>query len=503
MKSTSGHRPATLAVLSLSLLLIGIDNTVLYLALPSVARHLHGGEQSLQWIADAYALVFAGLLLVGGSAADRHGRREALGAGLGLFALGSVGAAFAPSVAALLVARVVMGAGGALIMPATLSTVRATFPEERRTQAIATFSAVTGASFAVGPLIGGWLLANFWWGSVFLVNVPVVAVALIGVFTVVPPSRDPDAPRADLPGGILGSVAIGSCVFAIIEAPSRGWTSSPVIAAAALAVALGVIFVWCERTSSHPMLDLSLLRNRRFVAPVVVGGILSFALVGAIFVVVQYLQLVRGYTPLQAGVRTLPTAVAVVIAAPLGALARTRFGARATVSVGLAATAIGLFVVARTTPTTGYPPLGVAMVLVGLGIGAALTVATDEVLAALPARSAGVGAAFNDTMIEVGAALGVAVIGSALASGYASAMTRSGSHLSITSALASPTPPGHAVVVAAHAAFVHGLDQGLLVAAVVAVIGSAVAAVALRDRAPATVATADSALHTLCSADAA
>ena len=311
------RRWATLGVLCVSLLVIGLDNTILNVALPTLSRDLQASESQLQWIVDAYTLVFAGLLLTAGSLGDRLGRRRALVAGLAVFAGGSLWAAWSSSPGELMAARGVMGAGGAFIMPSTLSVLTNSFRDPaERTKAIGIWAAVSGVGIVLGPACGGWLLEHYWWGSVFLVNVPIALGAIVAARWLVPESRDPAAPRTDYLGAALSIAGLATLVWAIIEAPTKGWTSQPVLTAFALAAVLLTGFTVWERRAPEPMLNLTFLRSARFSAAAVSVTLAFFALFGSVFFLSQYLQFVLGYTPLETGVRVMPVAT-LVIGAPL------------------------------------------------------------------------------------------------------------------------------------------------------------------------------------------
>ena len=418
-----GHdrRWLTLAVLCVSLLVIVIDNTIVNVALPTLQRDLGTSISGLQWVVDAYTLVFAGLLLTFGAFGDRFGRKGALIVGLVIFAAASSAAAFASGVNQLVGARAVMGVGAALIMPATLSIITNVFTDAReRAIAIGIWSGVAGMAIALGPVVGGFLLEHFWWGSVFFVNVPIVAGALIAGRFLVPSSRSPEALPIDWVGAVLSIVGLVSLVWGIIEAPTDGWTSAPILGAFAVAVLALTAFVAWERRVEHPMLDVGFFRNPRFTAASLTVTLVFFALIGFVFLATQYLQFVLGYTPLQAGIRTLPFAVAMMIVAPASSKLVEWAGTKRIVVTGMLVFTSGLLVASTSTVTSGYPRIAIAMVLLGSGMGLALAPSTESIMGSLPLDKAGVGSAVNDTSREVGAALGVAVVGSLLSSIYGS-----------------------------------------------------------------------------------
>jgi EmrB/QacA subfamily drug resistance transporter len=481
----------TLAVMCLSLMVIGVDNTILNVALPTLVRDLDASTSQLQWIVDAYTLVFAGLLLTAGSLGDRFGRRRALAVGLVIFGVGSVASAMAGSADRLIVTRAVMGIGGALIMPATLSIISNVFtvPAERA-RAIAVWAGFSAMGIAIGPLSGGWLLEHFWWGSVFMVNIPIVALALLGGRLFVPESRDP-APRGlDPVGAVLSIVGLVALVWAIIEAPVHGWAHGTTLGAFALAVVLLGAFVAWERRTDHPMLDVRVFANPRFTAASTGVTMVFFALFGSAFVQTQYLQFVLGYDALEAGLRVAPIALVLMVTAPISARLVERVGTKAVVASGLAIVSMALLVLAFATVTSGYAPVLASMVVMGIGMGMTMAPATESIMGSLPRAKAGVGSAVNDTTRQVGGVLGVAIVGSLLASTYASSLgtgvpeaARSsvGAALRLAGDLGGTEGP--ALALAAKSAFVDGMHVGVVVAAGVALFGSTVALAFLPSRA--------------------
>ncbi len=420
-----GHprRKQILLVLCLSLLAGVIDNTVLNTALPTLARVLHAGTSSLQWIVDAYTLCFAALLIPAGALGDRYGRRASLVGGLSVFALGSLAAALAPTAGVLILDRVVMGFGAAFIMPATLSILNAVFPPRERAQAIAAWSAVAGVGVIVGPTLGGLLLAHFWWGSVFLVNVPIVVVALAGVLFVVPETAEPGRRSLDVVGTVLVGGALVALVDAIIEAPIRGWTGIGTLAEAGAGLATLAIFVWWELRVPHPLIDLRIFSSRAFSAASGSITVTFFALFGSLFVFTQYLQLVHGYSPLSAGVRALPFAFATGAISPLSPMLATRLGNRFVVSAGLALMGLGLLDLSTARVDSGYPALALAVAIMGAGMGLVMAPASSTIMTTVPAHQASAGSAVNDTIREVGGTLGVAIVGSLTAAVYRSRLS--------------------------------------------------------------------------------
>jgi EmrB/QacA subfamily drug resistance transporter len=489
-----GHprRRQILLVMCLSLLVVVIDNTILNTALPTLARVLHAGTGSLQWITDAYTLCFAALLIPAGALGDRYGRRISLIAGLSVFALGSVAAAFSTGTGTLIAARVVMGLGATFVMPATLSILNAVFPPRDRPQAIAAWSAVAGVGIVIGPTLGGLLLTHFWWGSVFLINVPLVVLALAGVLLVVPETAEPGGHRPDLAGTLLVAVSLVAIVDAIIEAPARGWTAGLTLAEVGAGLAALATFIWWELRAAHPLIDLRIFAHRAFSASAAAVTVIFFALFGSLFVLTQYLQLVHGYSPLAAGVRALPFAFAMAAVSPLSPVLTRHLGARVIMPAGLALMGLGLLDLSAAHVHTSYPPLAAAVAIMGAGMGLVMAPASTTIMATVPSRQAGAGSAINDTIREIGGALGIAVIGSLSAAAYSSRLgsVLRGAHVpgavahlatgSVAAADMMSSRAGGAagaeLAGAAHLAFVQAMSLGLRVAAAIA-LAAAVAAV--------------------------
>jgi EmrB/QacA subfamily drug resistance transporter len=485
------RRWLTLGVLSLSLVIIGLDNTILNVALPTLVRELEATASELQWMVDAYVLVFAGLLLTMGALGDRFGRKLALTSGLVIFGAASVFAAFAGSATALIAARALMGVGGALIMPATLSIITNIFTGQERGRAISIWAAVAGLGIVIGPMLGGWLLQHFWWGSVFLVNVFIVALALILGFFLVPESKDPHATPLDPAGAVLSIAALGLLVYAIIEAPGLGWTNPVVSGMFGLSFVLLGAFFWWENRTVHPMLRLEFFKNPRFSAASGAIFLVFFAMFGTVFLLTQYLQFVLRFTPLEAGVRILPIAT-MVVAAPLAARLVEKIGSKIVVSSGLGIVAIAMGLLALIDIDSGYSHVAWSLAILGVGMGLAMAPATESIMGSLPLAKAGVGSAMNDTTRQVGGALGVAILGSLLTSAYGASMESVLSRLpdeaasiaadSIGGALAVAAKIGDAgtpLLAAANEAFVGGMSTAVWVAAAVALVGAVVTALFL------------------------
>ena len=495
-----GHprRRQILLVLCLSLLVVVIDNTILNTALPTLARTLHAGTSGLQWIADAYTLCFAALLIPAGALGDRYGRKLSLLGGLTVFALGSTLAAFAGGTGTLIVARVVMGLGAAFVMPATLSILNSVFPPRERPQAIAAWSAVAGVGIVIGPTLGGLLLSHFWWGSVFLINVPLVAIALAGVILAVPETAEPSGHRLDIPGVLMVAGALVAIVDAIIEAPDRGWIAPSTLAEVAVGVAALGAFVWWELRVAHPLIDLRIFASRPFTTAAASVTVIFFALFGSLFLLTQYLQLVHGYSPLSAGLRALPFAAAMGAMSPVSTVLAQRLGSRVVVPAGLALMGFGLLDLSTAGVHTSYPPLAVAVAIMGAGMGLVMAPASSTIMTTVPAHQAGAGSAINDTIREVGGALGVAIVGSLAAAAYRSRLAgvmvthhvpAAVTHAATGSVAAADIVgrqiggiPGGELVGAAHDAFVSSMSLGIRVAAAVALVSAIAAAFALPRR---------------------
>src|SRR3954453_9838035 len=415
-----------LAVMCTSLAVISLDNTVLNVAIPSLVKNLDASTSQLQWIIDGYTLVFAGLLLTMGSLGDRFGRKGALSTGLAIFGVGSLASAFAGSATVLILTRCLMGVGGALIMPATLSLLTNIFHDPKeRARAIGVWAAVAGAGGAVGPVLGGLLLRHFWWGSVFLINVPVIIVAFTAGRFLLPVSRDPSAPKLDPLGAVLSVAGLVLVLWGIIEAPAKGWSDPSVVFGfiGGLVVLSGFV-VW-ELTTDHPMLDVRFFENRRFTAANAAITMIFFAMFGSMFLITQYLQIVLGYSPLEAGLRMLPMALVMLAVAPNSPRLVERIGTKIVVGVGLAMAALGLFLASSVPATNGYPHLVISMAVLAFGMGLVMAPATESIMGSLPRSKAGVGSAMNDTTRQMGGAVGVAVIGSIFAISYRPAVTHS------------------------------------------------------------------------------
>ncbi|MGD0945030.1 MAG: MFS transporter [Acidimicrobiales bacterium] len=415
----SRNRRVILAVLCISLLIVSLDNTILNVALPVIVRAMHASSSSLQWIVDAYAIVFAGLLLVAGSLGDRLGRKWVFMAGLLIFATGSAVSAFSGTTDRLIAARASMGIGGAAIMPSTLSILTNTFTEAHdRARAIGIWSGTTGLGVAIGPVAGGWLLAHFWWGSVFLINVPIALLGLLATVWFVPNSKDPNTKPSDPVGAGLSIVGMALLLWGIIEAPDRSWTSPLILGAIGAAVVVLAGFATWERHSSHPMLQMSFFSSRRFSAAVSAMGLVMFALMGGLFLLTQYLQFSLGYSAFQTGLRIAPIAGVLLVMAPLSSMLVRFVGTKPVVFTGMALVALGFGLLSHVTVQDTYMDVLPAFFLIGSGTGLAFAPCTESVMGSLPLDQAGVGSATNGASLQTGGALGVGVLGSLLNTRY-------------------------------------------------------------------------------------
>ena len=417
-------KPLILVALLLAAFAINLDTTIVNVALPTLVRQLHASTSQLQWVVDAFNLLFASAVLAAGSLSDRFGRKGMLLAGLSVFGAASLAGGLTDTSGALIAARAVMGVGAAMVFPSTLSMLTNVFSERReRALAIGLWGAITGAAIALGPIVGGWLLQLFDWRSVFFAMAPIAALAGVLAARYVPTSRDPHAPRTDRLGFALSTAMVGLLVYTIIEAPNHGWVSAPTLGGFALTAVLLAAFVAWERRTERPMLDLSLFANPRFAAASASVAISFFALSGFIFLVTQYFQFLKGYGPLSTGVRLLPVASCVAIFSILGARLAVRLGTKLVVATGLFSMAAFYLWVTTAAAGTGYGTIAAQMVVLGTGMGLTSAPATEAIMGVVPKAKAGGGSAVNDATRLLGGTLGVAVIGSVYASLYASRLT--------------------------------------------------------------------------------
>jgi EmrB/QacA subfamily drug resistance transporter len=497
-----GQRWRVLGVLCLAVFAINIDTTIVNVALPALVRQLGPSTTSLQWIVDAYNLAFAGLVLAAGSLSDRFGRKGALVLGLAIFGGATTAGAFGTTTGELILARVAMGVGAAIIFPNTLSVLTNVFTDRaERAKAIGAWGATSGMAVAFGPIIGGWLLEHFWWGSTFLAMAPPAAIALLLVLFLVPTSRDPAAPRLDGLGLTLSTVTIGLLIYTIIEAPAHGWTGQGTLAGFAGAAVALVVFVWWERRVAQPMLDIELFKNLRFSAASGAISVAFFALFGFIFLITMYFQFLHGYSPFSTGVRLIPVAIGLGVSSGAGPSLAVRLGNNTVVGAGLALMAAGFAWISTSSAHTSYIEIVAQMLVSSAGIGFATAPATEAIMGAVHKNKAGVGSAVNDANRLFGGTLGVAVIGSVFASIYVHAIVTSRAASLIPEPLLtqSKNSVGAALQGAAHLAqsdhhaagllaaaashaFFDGFQFGCLVAAGVALVGAVLVVIVLPAR---------------------
>jgi EmrB/QacA subfamily drug resistance transporter len=489
-------KPVILVALLLAAFLVNLDTTLVNVALPAMVRELHATTTQLQWVVDAYNLVFAALLLTFGSLSDRYGRKGMLLAGLAVTGAATLAGGFTTSPAQLIAARSVMGLGAAMTFPATLSLISNVFTGRReRARAIGLWGAIAGVAIAMGPIVGGWLLQHYSWAAIFIAMAPVAGAAAILVVLAVPASKAPDAAAPDIPGLVLSSATMALLVFTIIEAPTYGWTAARTLAGFAASAVLLAAFIIRERRAAHPMLDVRIFRNPRFSAASGAVTVSFFTLFGFIFLMTQYFQFVRGYGPLSTGVRLLPVALAVGAGSVAGTQLAVRAGTKLIVTTGLVAMAAFYgWVAATTSATLSYGIISAQMVVYGLGMGLTSAPATESIMGAISAAKAGVGSAVNDSTRLIGGTLGVAVIGSVYASVYGSRLTATipaavpgriaaVAHQSVGAAytaagkIAALGHPalGLALQHSSTNAFLRGLTIGVLVAGGVAAVGAVLA----------------------------
>jgi len=507
------RKPLILVSLLVAAFAINLETTMVNVALPSLVREIHSNTTQLQWIVDAYNLVFAALLLTAGNLSDRLGRKGMLMSGLAVFGAASVAGAFATNPTQLIVARAVMGMGAAMTFPATLSLLTNVFTQRKeRASAIGLWGASAGVAIALGPIVGGWLLEQYAWSSIFIAMGPVAAIGIVMVAFTVPTSRDVDAGHIDVSGLILSALATGTLVYTIIEAPTYGWGTVRTLTGFVVAAGLLCIFILREARAERPMLDVRLFKNMRFSAASGAVTVAFFALFGFIFLMTQYFQFIRTYSPLSTGVHLLPVAISVGAGSVIGTKLAVKFGTKLIVTLGLALTTVFyLWVSASISTTIPYSIIACQMVVYGIGMGFTSAPATESIMGAVSLRQAGVGSAVNDTTRLLGGTLGVAVIGSVYASLYANHIANSvpaavpkqivttlqqsigaaqavANHLALTGHVVTARALNHV----ADDAFIHGLSVGCLVGAGVAVAGAVLASIFLPAQPPGVDTTLDS-----------
>ncbi|MGW3207337.1 MFS transporter [Streptomyces sp. NPDC001135] len=474
-----------LGALVASMLVLGFDTTILNVALPTMAGQLGATTGQQQWMADAYVVVFAALMLPAGLLGDRFGRRRMLITGLVVFLAGSVLGTLAGEVTVVTAARAVMGVGAALIMPLAMSVLPSLFTPDEQGKAIALVSTGSALGMPLGPIIGGWLLEHFWWGSIFLINVPMVAIAVLACVFLLPETRDPATPRVDALSTAFTTAGLGALIYAIIEAPDRGWGDPLVLGMFAGAAVLLTGLVLRSRRVERPMLDMTLLAHRGFLLNTVAATLVMFVLSGLMFVLPPYLQAVLGNDTLGTGLRMLPMVLGLSVAAKLAPPVTARFGARASVTAGLVVLAFAALLGSRTTTDSGYGFTALWLTIAGLGFGFALVPAMTGALATLPRDRAGSGSGLLMTLRQVGSAIGIALLGSLLANAFrdrldvtglpAPAAHTAGDSVVAARLIAEKTHSAH-LAASANSAYVHGTTVVLLVCGAAALVSALLAA---------------------------
>lgn len=482
-----------LAALVASMLVLGFDMTILNVALPTMAGQLDASTGEQQWMADAYIVVFAALMLPAGLLGDRFGRRRMLITGLGIFLMGSLLGTLVDSVELVVVARAVMGMGGALVMPLALAVLPALFAPGERTKAIGIVSAASALGAPLGPIIGGWLLDHFWWGSIFLINVPMVAIGITACVFLLPETTDPSSPRVDVASTALTAAGLGALIYGIIEAPVRGWGDPLVLGMFGGAAVLIAALVLRERRIPRPMLDMALLRNRGFLLNTLAATLVMFVLSGLMFVLPQYLQAVLGHDAFGTGVRMLPMMGGLLVAAKGAEPVVRRFGPRAVISAGLVVLAFAALLGSRTTIDSGYGFTALWLTIAGLGFGFAVVPSMDSALGALPVERAGSGTGLLMTVRQVGSAVGIALLGSLLAGVYVDRLDTGKLPAGAAQTAGDSVVAAHAVadrlgvprlIASADEAYIDGMATVLLVSGIAALVTALLVAALLPKATP-------------------
>ena len=502
MTGPYARRWSALIVLCLSLLIVVMANTSLIVAAPDMTTDLGLSSSDLQWVIDGYTVPYAALMLVLGSIGDKYSRRGALVTGLVIFAGGSVMGSLVHETGLVIAARAVMGVGAAVVMPATLSLLVAIFPRSERARAITAWTATSGLAIAVGPLVAGWLLEDHAWGSTFLINVPIALVAVVGALVLVPPSKAGTMGRIDYVGGLLSIVSVGSLVYAIIEGPHFGWGAGPVTAAVVAAVGLPAFVAW-ELRHPHPMLDVRKFAQRPFSGSMMAVLFFFFGTFGAIYYATQFLQFVLGYNALETGVRLLPLAGAVFLGAAVTGRLTPKLGMKPMVVTGMVLGTVGVLLLTQVDKASGYGDFLPTMMLLGFAIGLSVSPATDTIMGSFPENELGVGGGANDTALELGGSLGIAILGSLLGTTYKDKLTdlvggqlpaaaldtakdSVGGGLAVAQQIARTPSAGpqqaQALVDAVHEAFAHGVVQTSLVGGIIMAAGTLIVLAVLPGR---------------------
>ncbi|HEY7484852.1 MAG TPA: DHA2 family efflux MFS transporter permease subunit [Streptosporangiaceae bacterium] len=492
MTNSGARKWWTVSALVLATLAVGFDVTILSLALPALATDLHASTAELQWFVSAYTLVFAAGMIPAGMLGDRYGRKRLMLIALVIFGLSSLAAAYAPSSGAFIAARAVLGLGAAILLPMNLALLPVLFPEEERRKAIAAVAGAALLAYPIGPILGGWLLNHFWWGSVFLINVPVVILGILAVAAWLPETRAERPRRLDLPGVLISSAGLAVLTYGVIEAGQNGWGDLAVTTSIAAGfVALAVFVAW-ERRTAEPLVDLALFRSAGFTAGTTLGIVINFTMFGVLFAMPQYFQGILGTDAMGSGIRLLPLVAGLIVGVSVADRLARALGAKAAAGIGFALLAGGLFAGATTGVASGTGLAAAWFAVYGLGLGLALPTAMDAALGALPKDGEGVGSAVNQSLRTVGGSFGAAILGSVLNSAYQGRLDLTGlpagaAHaardsvfggLSVARALRSSS-----LADAVRAAFVHGLDVILVACGVLGVLGMVLAVLWLPRRA--------------------
>ncbi|MBC3842728.1 MFS transporter [Streptacidiphilus sp. 4-A2] len=492
---TVSHRWWALGAICLSVLVLGFDGTILNVALPDMAVQLSAGTSQLQWIVDAYLVVFAAAMLPAGLLGDRFGRRRLLIAGLTLFAAASLVGTLTGSATTLIAVRAVMGLGAAFIMPLAMSIIPSLFPVAERARAVAVMTAGMAVGMPLGPILGGLLLAHFWWGSIFLINIPLIAVGIVALLLLVPESRNPSVPRIDILSAVLGVGGLAGLTYGIIQGPTDGWGSAQVVGCLVAATLLLTGLILRERTQRDPMLDFTLLRNPVYRWNTLASVLVTLVLIGALFVLPQYLQSVLGYSALGTGIRLMPLMGGLLVAARLAERLVARMAVRGVVTGGLLLVTAAMLLGAGTSVSDGYGWTALWLSVLGLGMGFTMVPAMGAAMAVLPEDRAGVGSGLLQTLRQCAGAIGVALLGSLLLSTYTGRL-----HTTGLSAAAAHTARGSvsaaqavadrlhdtALALSAHSAFVHGMTLVLLVCGGAAALSAVLIAVRMPGDTPST-----------------
>ena len=480
MTTVVGRRWWALGALALTLLAVGLDLTVLNVALPTMAVDLHANTSQLQWVVDAYTLALAAMLLPAGLLGDRYGRKKLLFGAAVRFGLASLGCAYAPNAETLIAVRAVLGVGAAFLIPLSMAVLTVLFDPEERPKALAIWVTANMLGIPLGPILGGWLLDHFWWGSVFLINVPVIAIGLIAIGTLLPESRASVRPSVDYWGVILSSLGLIGITYGVIEAGEHGWGGTSTVVSLIIGAALTLVFVLWQRRAAEPLVDLSLFRSRGFTWGAILLTLVTFTMFGLLFAMPQYFQSVQSATALGTGLRLLPMIGGMLVGVRAGTAIAARIGDKITVALGFAIVTVGLGLGATTGPQSGYGFVAIWFTIMGLGLGLAMPIAANAALAPLSEERSGVGSALLMTLRQVGGSIGVAILGTVLSSGYTARLDLTGLPAQVADAVKDSVNTGVAVARAMHLpalfdsvrdAFVYGMDSALWVCGGVALAG--------------------------------